>query len=179
MSKSPHRSFAQITRADLKRLARLGLEALDDRFRRRAYSRAYANRLLALCLCQGAARHYVERDRRTDANQIWGGVQDFDVWAFFCEIPDQPFPYRGRVGTKDFGSSKFGRNPDDDPRFLGRRIDVMGRSIGARRSESRMAAIQRYLQEGQTATARELAQRPVVVLWPDSLCGTAIRPPKP
>ena len=61
----------------------------------------------------GAARHYIYGDR---------GVQDFDLWGFFREIPGHPFPYRRR-GTHDFGPSKFGRNPDDGPYYEGRRVD--------------------------------------------------------
>ena len=77
------------------------------------------NHLLMLCLCQGAAEHYVRGER---------GVKDFDVWAFYeAQTGENPFPPR-RHSTKDFWPSIFGRNPCDEGE-TGRRIDVFGRSI--------------------------------------------------
>ena len=47
----------------------------------------YAGRLVCRALCQGAALHYVDA-----AN----GVKDFDVWSFYAQRADRPFPYRWR-----------------------------------------------------------------------------------
>jgi hypothetical protein len=135
MSNSPHRSHERIEVDDLRRLAELANADLDALFHRAA-SGVYAGRCILMCLCQGGARHFVHGDR---------GVQDFDVWAFFREHPSMPFPYRRR-GKVDFGSSRFGRNPDDGPKFTGRRVDVIGRSINAvNENETAVASVQRYL----------------------------------
>ena len=64
----------------------------------------------------GAALHYLDGTN---------GVKDFDVWSFYAERGDGPFPYRWR-GTADYGPSKFGRYPDDPPSFTGRRVDCSG-----------------------------------------------------
>lgn len=136
----------------------------DDLCRRREYSRPYADRLRLLCLCQGAARHYVHGDR---------GVQDFDLWGFFEAIPDHKFPHRRR-GTHDFGTSKFGRNPDDGDSFKGRRVDVMGRSISIAKNETPIESVQRYLREKRTTSAGLLAERPVIVVWPENCLGQII-----
>jgi hypothetical protein len=40
------------------------------------------DRLRLICLCQGAARHYVHGDR---------GVADFELWGFFEEVRGHPF----------------------------------------------------------------------------------------
>ena len=48
---------------------------------RQQYASRYAGRLRLICLCQGAARHYVEHDH---------GVWDFDLWGFFQEVPGHP-----------------------------------------------------------------------------------------
>jgi hypothetical protein len=40
---------------------------------------------------------------------------NFDVWSFYAQYDDWPFPPRWR-GTRDFGPSKFGRYPGDPPR---------------------------------------------------------------
>jgi hypothetical protein len=107
MSNSPHRSSTRITRNDLAQLAKIAVRDFADLYQRQRHSRRYAERPRLICLCQGAARHYVYHDR---------GVQDFDLWGFFEEISGHPFPY-WRRGKHDFGPSKFGRNPDDGDAF--------------------------------------------------------------
>ena|SRR2546426_703304 len=105
------RSFAKIEESDLERLALLSREDRAEFFSRHPrWQQLYANRLLCVTLCQSAAVHYV--DGRY-------GVKDFDVWTFYAQHPDEAFPWR-RVGRKDYGSSKFGKNPDD-ARYVGRR----------------------------------------------------------
>jgi hypothetical protein len=164
VSDSPNRSFEQITAGDLAKLSVLARAEFKELFERHPYSLAYADRLRLICLCQGAARHFVHRDH---------GVHDFDLWGFFDDIPHHPFPARWRA-TSDFEPSKFGHNPDDGSKFRGRRVDVMGRSISISGSEAPIDAVQRYLREGRTKSARLLAERPVVVVWPDSLSGQVI-----
>lgn len=164
MSNSLHRSFARITPIDLARLAQIALDDFSDLCRRKENSRRYADRLRLICLCQGAARHYVHGDR---------GVQDFDLWGFFEEVRGHPFPYRRR-GTRDFGPSKFGRNPDDGDEFLGRRVDVIGRSIRMPGNQTPIKAVQHYLGEARTKSASLLAERPVVVVWPGKYRGRVI-----
>ncbi len=164
MSNSPHRSFEKITRDDLARLAQIARADFADLCQRQEYSSPYADRLRLLCLCQGAARHYVHGDR---------GVQDFDLWGFFEAIPDHKFPYRRR-GTHDFGTSKFGRNPDDGDSFKGRRVDVIGRSISMAENETSIESLLRYLREKRTKSARLLAERPVIVVWPEKYLGQII-----
>jgi hypothetical protein len=164
MSKSPHRSFAHIDKQDLERLSDIALHDFDDLFRRRPYSHTYKSRLLLICLCQGAARHYVHGDR---------GVHDFDLWGFFEELPDHPFPYR-RQGSHDFGQPKFGHNPEDGDRYVGRQVGVFGRSIGKRRSETNIQAVQRWLRDAHTESSKLLAQQPAVVIWPRSELGRIV-----
>src|SRR6267142_2566269 len=55
------RSFAKIEESDLERLALLSREDRDEFFSRQPrWQQLYANRLLCVALCQGAAVHYVE-----------------------------------------------------------------------------------------------------------------------
>jgi hypothetical protein len=164
MSNSPHRSFEEITPDDLTSLVQIARADFADLFQRKEYSRPYANRLRLICLCQGAARHYVHRDR---------GVQDFDLWGFFEAISDHEFPPRRR-GKHDFGPSKFGRNPDDGDSFKGRRVDVIGRSISMAENETPIESVLRYLREKRTTSASLLAERPVIVLWPENYFGQII-----
>jgi hypothetical protein len=164
MSQSPHRSFERITRQDLEHLAAIATAGIEDLSRRKAYARPYEKRLLLICLCQGAAQHYVYHER---------GVQDFDVWGFFREIPWHPFPYRWR-GERDFGPSKFGHNPEDGGRFVGRRVDLIGRSISKHQSETAIEAVQRWLRDSHNKSPRLLAQQPAVVIWPPNDLGRVV-----
>ncbi len=164
MSNSPHRSFARITPDDLARLAQIALDDFADLCQRQEYSRQYTDRLRLICLCQGAARHYVHHDR---------GVWDFDLWGFFEEVRGHPFPYRRR-GEHDFGPSKFGRDPDNGNAFKGRKVDVIGRSIRMPKNETPIEAVQRYLREARTKSASLLAERSVIVVWPVENSGRVI-----
>ena len=164
MSKSPFRSFEKILPEDLTRLARIAWADLIGLCERTEYCRPYADRLRIIVLAQGAARHYIYGDR---------GVQDFDVWGFFEALPNREFPTR-RMGKYDFGASRFGRNPDDN--FVGRRVDVMGRSIML--PATLCESIWRYLREGRSNSSRFLAERPAIAIWPEFICGKVIWDPK-
>jgi hypothetical protein len=155
------RSFELIGFDDLKRLSVLAQRDLSSLFRRNpALGAIYEDRLLALTLCQGAAEHFVKPGR---------GVNDFDVWAFYRSHPERKFPYRRR-GTVDFGESKFGRNPEDH-RYAGRRIDVIGRDIRCEDGEDSMTAIRRWITFDKGKSAAFLAERPVVLIYPDAEIG--------
>lgn len=161
------RSYAPITKSDVKKLAALAVADLNSFFKRNPVTaRRYKKRLIALAFCQGAAQHYVRPGR---------GVKDFDVWAFFASGPKRPFPYRRR-GSMDFGTSKFGRHPKDVG-YEGRGVDVLGRDIPVARGETPTSAIRRYLQTSHNKTPRLLALRPVVLLTPPRSLGKVIWDP--
>jgi hypothetical protein len=69
-------------------LAAIARDDQDARFNRRPRWRPYADRVLCVALCQGAALHYV--DGRN-------GVKDFDVYMFYAAHPTGTFPYRWRT----------------------------------------------------------------------------------
>jgi hypothetical protein len=117
MATHQRRSLARIDRNDLLRLAELAADVEAGLFARHPRGAGrYVGRLVCRALCQGAALHYLDGTN---------GVKDFDVWSFYAERGDGPFPYRWR-GTADYGPSKFGRYPDDPPSFTGRRVDCSG-----------------------------------------------------
>lgn len=119
----PDRSLKRIEIADLLRLAALASDAEAELFRRNPQgSGRCARRLLGRALCQGAALHCVNGSN---------GVKDFDVWSFYAQYDEWPFPPRWR-GTRDFGPSKFGRYPGDPPRYTGGRADRSSRALASR-----------------------------------------------
>jgi hypothetical protein len=163
-------SLERITRDDLQRLAALALGYFDDLFKRRPHvSGRFRGRLLMLALCQGAALHYVDGLH---------GVKDFDVWGFFKALPDASFPYRGVHGRRDFGPSRFGRHPNDDPNETGRegrRVDILGRAIDVGTGEGAAEAVCRWLANGpRGSSAWWLAQRPVIAIHPEPMLGEKI-----
>ena len=160
------RSYEHITLADLKRLGRIAQQDRDGLFQRKPdLYRIYAGRLIAVALCQGGALHYVDGKN---------GIKDLDVWSFYRAAPERPYPYRRR-GIADFGDAKFGKS-DDCPHFVGRRVDLLGRSIEATESAVPVSALRSYLSAGNTETARLLAQKAVVLIEPGALAGTIVWP---
>jgi hypothetical protein len=161
------RSYARITRPDLRRLERLADEDRDDFFSRHPeFALLYRNRMLCIALCGSAALHYL--------NGITG-VREFQVWTFYAEHAEAPFPFQ-RVTHADFGASKFGRAPDAPETYAGRRVALQGRSIHALPSDDPLEAVQRYLKAGATPTAKELATKAVVLLDPEELLGVEAWP---
>jgi hypothetical protein len=161
------RSLARIDAADLLRLAALAADAEAELFGRNPDgSGRYTGRLLGRALCQGAALHYVNGKN---------GVKDFDVWSFYAQYDDWPFPARWR-GTRDFGPSKFGRYPGDPQRYSGRRVDLLGRSLPAAPGTDPADAIRRYLAARRTDSAKALAAKAVVLVEPENRVGEIVWP---
>jgi hypothetical protein len=159
------RSLARIEMADLLRLAALAADAEAELFRRNPQGSArYAGRLLGRALCQGAALHYVNESN---------GVKDFDVWSFYAQHDDWPFPARWR-GTRDFGPSKFGRYSGDPPRYSGRRVDLLGRSLPVRPGADPADVLRRYLAARRTDSAKALAAKAVVLIDPQTRAGEIV-----
>jgi hypothetical protein len=164
------RSLESIGQPDLVRLAELAAQAERQLFERNPGGAGrYAGRLLCRALCQGAARHYLDGTT---------GVKDFDVWWFYAERGDGPFPYRWR-GTADFGPSRFGRYPGDPLSFQGRRVDFLGRSLRASLTDDPAAVVRAYLSSPRTKTARELAAKAVVLIDPPGRLGEVVWPCMP
>jgi hypothetical protein len=103
------------------------------------------------------------------------GVKDFDVWSFYAQYDDWPFPARWR-GTRDFGPSKFGRFSGDPPRYSGRRVDLLGRSLPAEPGADLADALRRYLAARRTDSAKALAAKAVVLLDPETRAGEIVWP---
>ena len=155
------RSLEKITLSDLQRLAAIARVDREDLFRRKPYlGKLYADRLICVTLCQGAALHYIDRKN---------GVKDFDVWTFFREHTKQPFPYRRNI-PYDFGDSKFGIS-SDKPGFVGRRVDLIGRSIPCKEGQDPIEIIQNYLLSSSNKSPRLLAKKAVIILEPAEFLG--------
>ena len=164
------RSLARIDRNDLLRLAALAAEVEAGLFARDPQGPGrYAGRLVCRALCQGAALHYVDA-----AN----GVKDFDVWSFYAQRADRPFPYRWR-GTADYGPSKIRPVSRCPPSFTGRRVDLLGRSLAVPPGADPATVLYHYLAAARTASAKALAAKAVVLIHPEQLAGKVAWQPSP
>jgi len=161
------RSFERITRADLKRLARLAADDREDYFSRHPeFAILYRKRVLCTALGDEAALHYL--------NGITG-LLEFSVWSFYIEHPEAAFPFR-RTAVADFGKSKFGRASDAPEGFVGRQVHLHGRSVEVLPSAGPLEALQRYLKAGATRSSRELARKALVLLAPEPFLGVEVWP---
>lgn len=166
MSKAPlsARSFETIELSDLRRLAAIAQARIEAAFVKHPQKRAlYEGRLLGLCLCQGAADHFLAPDKSA-------GVHDFDLWAFFAATPGVRL-WNRKPFTADFGPSKFGRSPRDPAKYAGRRVDVLWRDVATRPQEAPVDAIRRYFAEPRTASARALRLKAALLVWPEERAG--------
>lgn len=160
------RSYEPITKLDLELLAAIAMADRDEFFQRNPETaRLYSERLFAVALCQGGALHYL--------NGI-NGVKDLDVWSFYREHPDRPFPYRRRAEA-DLGVPKFGTT-EGCGHFVGRKVDLIGRSLPNVDIDDPVGTLQRYLRGGRTESARQLAKKAVILLAPAHLLGTVVWP---
>ena len=165
-TQSNARAYLRLTDADLRRLAIIAQMDREEFFAEHPrWRQLYGDRLLCSALCQGAAAHYL--DGAT-------GIRHFDVWSFYREHPDAPFPHR-RKRVRPFGDARFGRCLDR-PAFEGRPVDLVGRSIPSVRLDDPEQAVQRYLWAGATRSARVLRERPVVLLEPGPRRGEIVWP---
>ncbi|MGD9657884.1 MAG: hypothetical protein AB7U61_09660 [Methylocystis sp.] len=158
------RSYEPLTDDDLARLGGIAQDVLRNRVFRTPVGRRYEDRLIMLALCQGAAQHYLDGVT---------GVKDLDVWAFFRGGIEKPFPWRARWSA-DFGVSRLGRHPADEG-YLGRRVDLMGRSIPVIDTDGE-DAVAAWL-HGCSKSARLLVKRPVIGLFPQALFATPLWSP--
>ena len=166
------RSYEEITKDDLRKLLKITNDDYNDFLKRHPKYRQLKK--LAVCLCQGAALHYVDGKN---------GIRDFDTYIFFDKNSPIKYPPR-RKGYKDFGVSKHGRTyfrPEHTKpkheKTKGRSIDIMGRQIDVVEGDYKKS-ICKWLEEAKSDTPWCLAQKAVVVLEPEEDFAEVIWPKK-
>jgi len=159
MNRISERANADITKTDLKKLLSIAREDINLFFSRYPKYAEYEGKERLIALGQGAALHYIDKKN---------GVKDFDVWFFYPQFKIV-LPYRRR-GVIDYGPSKFGKHPNDG-KFAGRRVDILIRSDSHFDRGVPWVSLQKYLRDGRTKTARKLAEKAMVGLYPEKFFG--------
>jgi len=189
------RIYTRLTRNDLIPMRDFALEELD-RFLHRAGSppgkfNIYSKRLIAICLCQGTAQHYLQnlsmhpyhktvcienavirqKGYRLGKNgTVLAGIRDIDIWFFFHEYPKIPIPHIRNCRKSVLRAFD---------RLGNRAIDFMKKTIAkdvvvSAKSEHPIDIIRSYLQNAGTLTSNCLAHASIVGLYPNKLLGRSV-----
>lgn len=161
------RSFESLSKVDLRRIARIAREAREEYFERHSeWAILYRKRLVCAALAGDAALHFINGST---------GLTGFEAWSFYAEHPDAPFPFQHLVKA-DFGKSKFGQDAANPDAYVGRRVELRGRSLDCTPADDPIGVLQHYLRSGETPTARDLRAKAVVLLEPEEFLGYVVWP---
>lgn len=150
------RIYDKIYKKDLRALRDLALKEHNEFFIRNPHlKKPYSNSLIGICLCQGAAWHYLDPEN---------GIKDFDIWHFYKERKKAAFPYRAKKVNKIGYKNKW--------------IDYLKRAISKSVYKEFPSApdkiILQYLLQKNTKTKKFLLKKPVIGLYPESIFSKVI-----
>lgn len=135
------RSYLPITHNDLACLLALAQQDRRQFFARNpGWAPYYADRILGTALCQGAAWQYIRGDI---------GVNDFDVYTFYAANLERPW-YAKRIARLDFGDPKFGCSEISGFGYVGRRVDLLSRSLNVPVGADLADSLKTYLKSPKT-----------------------------
>jgi hypothetical protein len=121
----------------------------------------------------GGALHYLDCKKGAAKKN---GVKELDVYGFYADDPEIPWPYR-RHGVSDFGASEFGYHPNKRHDFVGRHVDLMGRALPVAPGANPVLAVRDWLATSNNKTPRFLRKKAVVGLHPAKYFGRVIWDP--
>jgi hypothetical protein len=150
------RLYDPLTIHDLEKLKELALREHEEFFERNPHLKSvFYNSLIGICLCQGAASHYLNPKV---------GIKDFDIWHFYCEDNSIAFPYRAHKSI--------------EKGYKGKPIDFLKRAIPKYICDSYPndpeQIIIGYLLERNTKTKNLLLEKAIVGLFPDKILGKVL-----
>ncbi len=160
------RSPDKLTDADLDRLLTIERQWRESLERRKAHWRHYGERLLAVCLAQGGARHLIDGTT---------GLKDFDVYRLFASSPERPSPdpaiFRGHTHV-DFGASHFGDRTDPAfrqiqrryPGIVHRNVDIYSIDLPVEPGRDPVPALRALLTAPPTHKLELLARKPIAII---------------
>jgi hypothetical protein len=150
---------------DLRRFAAIAQEDLAVVFQSRPELKEL--RFITV-LAEDAGEHY--------ANGT--GFRCISLWTFFAKAQGVRQYHPLRHKRIDFGSSKFGHSSwvktPSDIGFIGRGINLFGRSIDRIPGETIEQALTHYVQTAKTDGATRLRDKTMVILWPNDKFGETL-----
>lgn len=151
-----NRVYKPLTKSDLQKLKELALLEHEEFFKRNPHLKGiYYDSLIGICLCQGAASHYLNPKI---------GIKDFDIWHFYEEAENIVFPYRAH--------KRIIKGCRGIP------IDFLKRAIPKSTCNSYPGnpeqIIMKYLRERNTKSKRLLLKKAIIGLYPESIFGKVI-----
>lgn len=148
---TPERIYDSISERDLLALKDFGIREHEEFFKRNSYLKKDFYRSLAgICLCQGAALHYLNQKT---------GIKDFDVWHFYANNENVTLRCRR---PKRIKNAYMGRDID----FLKRAIP---KNIFALFPNNLEKIIMSFLLERNTKSKNLLLKKAVIGLYPNNI----------
>lgn len=189
------RIYKRLTKNNLIQMREFALAELD-RFLYRSGSprgkyQVYDNRLITICLCQGAAQHYAQSQplltydrtvhipskivrqkgyRLGRRGRVLAGIKDIDFCFFFHRHPEIRIPDINNCRKHIVGS--FDRLGDCDLDFMKKTIS--DGLVASAKSGRPTDIIRSYLRNAHTLTSNCWAEASVVGLYPNPLFGRLI-----
>jgi hypothetical protein len=156
------RAYEPLTVEDLKWLRAFALQEHAAYFVRNPHlTDAYGYSLQCICLCQGAASHYLNTNV---------GVKDYDIWFFHTEHEFIRLNPRGRL-TKN------------RPSYKGKPIDLIRRSVPKSICDAHTGSPQQivmtYMRQRNTVTKRLFLKKAIIGLYPADVFATVLWPGTP
>lgn len=182
------RVFEKLTIKNLEEIRNYALAELEKfLYTEPCKYEVYEKHLIAICLCQGAAQHYVDgldinefdnifkvgeseitklNDKmegiKFDRGNLRTGIHDIDVWMFFKEDDTIKIPHRGnKKSTIEASLSGLGSLSFD---FMKKTISE--KVINQSSSLSPKDILESYLNNAETDSSEFLSQKSIVGLYP-------------
>jgi hypothetical protein len=145
----------------------------------------FVNSVKLIALCQGGGLHYAVTHEYAKGylDPAKNGLKDIDIWFFFKKEPNKKDYDPQKILKYDFGISKFGKYPKTDPKYKGRNMDIIGRSIEFYDTDTPCDAVIRWLNNGwdtsgtyyqnycknykRPPSSYKLAEKAVVAIYPN------------
>jgi hypothetical protein len=161
------RTYQKMGNPDLKEMKEYGLKELNrflhDIGDPKGKYKVYKNKLVAICLCQGAAKHILDGK---------SGIKDIDIWLFFRDDVNVKIPDIKNMRYTKWGSfTRIGKKRMD---FM--KKGIRDNIINKAKSKKPDDILYSYLRNSKTLTSKELAQKAVIGLYPEKIFGKVIWP---
>jgi hypothetical protein len=184
------RVYCPILAEHIDQIKRLAFEELDrmlNKISSRKYS-VYRDRLIAICICQGFAQHFVEthenlgdridnevtvsdeeiaerQQKVTEQGVVLSGIKDIDVWFFFEDHPQVKIPNRNNMNKSIY--TKINGIGEVKIDFL--KKGIKSSLLNDSTELNPESVVRNYLVVSHTKTSWHLQRKSVLGLYPETI----------